>query len=266
MLPPGITDPRGHAALRSLDIEKYKTGKLSWENRVSYSFNSYGYRSPEFQPGQDAVMVVGGGIAFGRGLALDDTFAVRLTRLLEERRGRPLACWNLSLPSQSADYVARVLLAAAPVLRPKFVFLQLPPSGRREHLFHKGGSLPFLPGQQPDDRMPLATAKAIQALHAVANPAMDRVNLVKNLKLCQLLLDSLGIPWLYGLVDGADQALLEGHAPAERSVPHDALEPAETDGELRHSLGDLWPGPAAHGRFAAAILARLETAGLLAAI
>ena len=95
---------------------------------ITYTWNSYGYRSDEFEEGSDALMVLGCSHTVGFGLPTEHAWPW----LLKQRIDPKLKLYNLAAGGQSNDYVARMAHKTLAVLKPRYLFVLWPHFHRRE--------------------------------------------------------------------------------------------------------------------------------------
>jgi hypothetical protein len=95
------------------------------ELAIEYKFNSHGFRDDEFDQ-RDCHLALGCSFTEGVGLCKDQTWPARLTNLIGNH------VWNLGIGGASVDTCFRMLDHYLEVLRPKSVFLLIPPLMRVE--------------------------------------------------------------------------------------------------------------------------------------
>lgn len=96
---------------------------------ITYSWNSYGFRSDEFvDDGRDSIMVVGCSHTVGVGCPLEHTWP----HFLKNKINPNLKVYNLSSSSSSSDFVARTIYRTLEILKPKAVFVLWPAYTSRE--------------------------------------------------------------------------------------------------------------------------------------
>jgi hypothetical protein len=85
---------------------------------IEYRFNSYGFRSEEFQePGVPSVLFLGCSVSMGVGINIEDSFTYLISKELN------LPMYNLSKAAGAHDTMFRVGHWWIPRLKPKYVFL-----------------------------------------------------------------------------------------------------------------------------------------------
>ncbi len=187
---------------------------------VSYRFNAHGYRCGEFGSRSDLnVIFIGCSWIFGTGVPVESTSCSVFSHLLSERMNRSVSAWNLGFPGKSNDYVSRVLLCAVPVLRPDIVLVNFTFSARREYLPIDGPELNLLSsvdslGQVTD----LIRRDLYRHMFALASERDDRINLFKNYKLVELLLNAHSVKWLYSSNLFDEFSAFEEHLDRQRFI------------------------------------------------
>ena len=112
--------------LDNLQNKRASLEKLNWvDANITYTFNSYGFRSDEFSldPG---VMFLGCSHTAGVGLPLESTWPYLVSSQLGLKR------FNLGISSTSNDTAFRLGHNWIPQLKPKLVILLAPDSNRSE--------------------------------------------------------------------------------------------------------------------------------------
>jgi hypothetical protein len=188
--------------------EKYeqKPHPLFGPNDIVYNFNTHGYRCPEFasaDPNAISVVSIGASEVLGTGLPEDKTFPHVFTKLLEQELGVPVINWNLGIGGSSADYVARILVSALPVLKPDVVLLVFPFYGRREHInddsrvFYYNRQDTGVKNQLKERILSPETFVLNQANMTLSSEYNDQVNFYKNYQVCESLCEKYGAMWLF---------------------------------------------------------------------
>lgn len=108
--------------------QRAKMEKFGWtRDNVSYTFNKDGFRSEEFTGGvNDSVLFLGCSLTVGIGLDLESTWAYQIASSLGLRR------YNLAVGGGGPDMCFRLAHHWIPRLRPKYVMMLTPMSGRME--------------------------------------------------------------------------------------------------------------------------------------
>lgn len=102
--------------------------KHGWDQpgAITYSFNSFGFRSDDFDIDADNLVALGCSFTMGIGLPVKDLWPTRLGQALNLR-----VC-NLAWGGASSDRCFRMAEYWVPYLKPKLVVLLNPPRGRLE--------------------------------------------------------------------------------------------------------------------------------------
>jgi hypothetical protein len=101
--------------------------KLGWiDSVVEYAYNSHGYRCKEFDS-RPCALALGCSFTEGIGLHTEQTWPHMLASMLD------LTVWNLGSGGASIDTVFRILEYYIDSLKPKFIFLLIPPEPRFEY-------------------------------------------------------------------------------------------------------------------------------------
>lgn len=189
------------------------------KNPEKYRFNSLGYRCDEFNLEDHGVLTIGCSHTFGWGVRVEERFSSILCQKLEQRIKKPVADWNLALPSKSNDYISRTLMGSLFVLKPKLVVICFTGLFRKEIYDDRGRILDFLLGRhiKHEDDMILRYRhsswaeddfKTYDNLTAAANLFDANVNFFKNYKLIESILSLKKINWIYCFLN-EQQILIE---------------------------------------------------------
>jgi hypothetical protein len=208
---------------------------LYGEGDVTYSFNSHGYRCPEFEPGADVRMIsIGCSNTLGVGLPQQALFHEQFAERLRKELSATVVNWNLSMGGASNDYICRTLYLAVPQLNPHIVLVNFTYLPRREYVSVGNRVLSYIAKCEPPDRV----AKEIYGhIVALSSPLDDQLNLFQNYKAIESLLhDRL---WLYSFVFGSK--LMEdvaAHTDPTRLTGHFS--------QCDYARDGLHPGPRSH--------------------
>lgn len=244
--------------------------------RVSYAFNSLGFRGEEFRITADRhVFVCGGSVTLGLGLEYEDAWVSAFRRGYEQVHDAPapeVNLLNFSSSGCSNSYIARTLIGQCVRFAPTLVLAELTFSHRSEVL-HNGRSYNIGPWCLLDDYEGAAGAdghhaelrrmirRKAQAYYALEDQLLAGQDLLKNALLLQLFFQSRNIPYLIGL-----------SAPAASDLPDDellapwldSLDPervftiAESDYQADQSAVSGHPGPAGSAAIAESFLSRYK--------
>jgi hypothetical protein len=124
------SDDKKTFAKNCADPKKFALLKTyGWDNpkRITYQYNSQGFRSPEFESGS-AGLALGCSFTMGIGLPIEKTWPSVLSHMLGTQ------IWNLGVAGGSMDTVFRLLDFYIKALNPDFVTLLSPPPGRFEYI------------------------------------------------------------------------------------------------------------------------------------
>jgi hypothetical protein len=201
---------------------------------ISYTYNSLGYRCPEFDADADLrVIAIGCSYVFGFGLAQDHVFAERVAARLRAHTGRSVVLWNLSIAGAANDYISRMLHLAVPLLDPDLVLINFTHMGRREYVSAQQQRVSYSPTLEPTDPV---QKEIFRHFAALASPFDDQLNLFRNYKSVEALLADRA--WLYSTIAAHDMRPLDEH-----------LDPARSAGDLRSldkARDGRHPGPQSH--------------------
>lgn len=101
--------------------------KLGWDRtEISYKYNSHGFRCDEFD-GRPCALALGCSFTEGTGLPIEMTWPSLLSKMID------LHVWNLGSGGASIDTAFRTLEFYIDKLRPRAVFLLIPPKNRFEY-------------------------------------------------------------------------------------------------------------------------------------
>lgn len=241
---------------------------------VSYQFNSYGYRCPEFDwqasdEGRLSIVAIGASEVFGLGVPEEKTFLRLFANLVEKYQGRPVIGWNLATCGSSPDYLARILFSALPVLKPDIVLLVFPFPKRREY-FNDAGRLFMLANSRKQQRFfhqlkTLVTdpefVSQLKANLTLSSDYNDQINLFKNYQICESLCEKHQPMWLFSGFHSAIFDPIESLIKTENFVSPGLLD-FTTKHEKNPAFGyarDGWhPGIKPHEEMAGLFFERLK--------
>jgi hypothetical protein len=164
------------------------------ESGVTYSFNSYGYRAPEFSMrGEINIVAAGCSFVFGLGLPAERVAVEIIRQEIEQLTKRKTVLWNLAWPGASNDFIVRTLALAVPRLNPDLVIAGFTALARREYVTPDGQVMSFLPGHAYDYNPVFAECAASYRL-LVSSPD-DRRNFFVNYTYLTSIL--AGREWLF---------------------------------------------------------------------
>ncbi len=189
------------------------TATQGMSDRTNYNFNSKGYRSEEFSDTRHLkVLTVGCSESFGVGLAPEYRFSGIFCELLKER-GITAVDYNLSLPAQSNDYIARTLIGGLS-LKPDIILVCFTFCSRREYVDHRDERC-RVQASMPRKLVGTSYRKTHDCFQYLSNPYEDRNNFLKNLALVKLATEEHSC--FFSNIDKDISDLLKKHEP-ERYV------------------------------------------------
>lgn len=109
-------------------FEKNKSdSRVKWclDQKIEYTFNSYGFRSKEFS-NSDNLLSLGCSFSLGTGIPYETTWSYLVSKHYN------LSNFNLAIDGSSADCCFRMALNWIPQLKPKIVLYQSPEISRLE--------------------------------------------------------------------------------------------------------------------------------------
>jgi hypothetical protein len=175
-----MADPKQRAML-----ERYGWTK----DNISYTFNKDGFRSEEFtyEP-NDSVLFLGCSHTVGIGVDLESSWTHKVASSLGLRH------YNLGIGAGSSDTCFRLAHHWIPRLRPKYVMMLTPESGRME-LFEDKNIIKFIPSMTQFNHTNHVTAM-IEGFYTnwLTNPANSELNRLKNVMGVRTICNSIGAP------------------------------------------------------------------------
>lgn len=162
--------------------------------------NGQGYRSDEFDETEGIKIVfVGCSYTFGIGLYYDETWPKLLCNRLEDEYNTKFVNWNLALPGQSNDYMARMLNVSIPMLQPNLVVILFTGLARREFLTEDGRHISITPTSSGGiDKMVKLCFKQLSSQY------QNLLNFYNNYISIKNLLAYYKIPWVFSQAWGKD--------------------------------------------------------------
>jgi hypothetical protein len=189
---------------------KYVPPELA-NNPQKYKFNKFGYRADEFDAIDESfgVLTVGCSHSFGWGVEEHQKYSSVFCQQLSEPNVKD---WNMALPSKSNDYLARTLLAAVPILKPKIVLVCFTGIFRREYYDIEGKCLDYLLGRHIKDNDKLVCRERhsswLEEDHQIydhmtelASSPESNMNFYKNYKLIEMLMKLHKIKWAFSTIN-----------------------------------------------------------------
>jgi hypothetical protein len=191
-------------------LENYRKNgghPLYGENDVAYSYNSRGYRCPEFDAEAQVRMVsIGCSFALGVGVPQSAAFHELFAERLRQELGSTVVNWNLSTSGASNDYIARVLQLTTSELDPDVVLILFTRLARREYVAATDRSVHYNPSWQSPDPVIREVCGHFAALTSSFD---DELNFFRNYKSIErLLADRL---WLFSFLDSSQLNVVASH-------------------------------------------------------
>lgn len=132
--------------------ENYKASTENGPNvytptSFSYTYNSHGFRSAEFDsPSQLPIVFLGCSFTEGTGLPIEATWAFQILEKIRLKTGKVIPFWNLAVAGTGIDTAASVLHTYIDQLKPKHIFFLRPPWYRRQFKINEDSPLEWMPG------------------------------------------------------------------------------------------------------------------------
>lgn len=204
------------------------------ENNLSYCFNSYGYRCPEFDtPADIRIVAIGCSYVMGTGLMPAELFHDKFGKQLEFFSKRSVVVWNLGVQAASNDCISRLLYLAVPYLDPHIVLINFTHGGRREYVSVQRKVISYNPGFRFSEKVGQEIYGHFNALTSVHD---DVLNFFKNYKAMESLLKNRC--WLFSTIDPQVLNQVRGHINQDYYV-------GNLDG-FDKARDRLHPGPKSH--------------------
>lgn len=190
-----------------------------YNSDISYSFNSHGYRSPEFtQQGDINLLSIGCSVTFGNGIPVDKRFGDVFASLLSNNTQKTVVNWNMAMPGESIDYIVRTSVLAIPILKPDILITNFPSFARREFFDNNGNRFDYRPKRQVDNRIEKELFSHLENLSSYYD---DLARFFINYKLIESVVELYNCKWLYALqkCDLEQYAEISVHCRDEWRVP-----------------------------------------------
>lgn len=172
--------------------------------RVSYQFNSLGFRGEEYNQNAKKLIYVGGcSYTVGTGLSVDDIWPYRFKELFvkkEKSAQEEINLLNFAVGGTSNDYITRILMTQSRQIKPDLIVVYFSHKNRGEYLI--------------DDEVHLINIGSIlkkENINNIPEPQLNYfnyytdemgfVNLMKNILLLQYFCKCNGIDYIFSLVD-----------------------------------------------------------------
>lgn len=181
----------------STDIEE-RNFPVDYSERISYEFNSQGYRCNEFTRKAFNIMTLGCSMTFGNAVPVHDRFSTLICNEL----GKDVADWNLAWPGTSGDYCSRIIALCFDRLKPDLVLVNFPHIGRMEYFDCNGRLYDYRPLAKTTDLIEKQNKELIDGL---ASEYQSIYRFFKNFKLIEKTIQST--PWLFSVQKEDEQTL-----------------------------------------------------------
>lgn len=117
----------------------------NWNNKdryladFDYQYNEHGFRCDSFNVDSKLpILFLGCSMTAGIGLPLKETWAYKIHQKIQTKKNIVIPFWSLAVGGSSIDLQSLYLLSIIDIIKPKFVFLLMPPIVRRHvHLNNK---------------------------------------------------------------------------------------------------------------------------------
>jgi len=120
-----------YSGIDSIDWCKNKKHFESYPHKISYNYNSRGFRDSEWPNDLDklkhAVWCVGDSFTVGVGSPLEHTWVYQVSKQLEKRT------INISMDGASNEWIARKVIQICETVSPELIIIQWSYTNRREH-------------------------------------------------------------------------------------------------------------------------------------
>lgn len=156
--------------------------KYNWVgSHITYTFNSYGFRSEEFTD-DPTIIFLGCSNTFGTGLSAEHTWPQIVSKLTGYR------CANLAIDGTSPDCAFRICLGYIDIVKPKLVIYNQSPGIRLEVVTKQGPKNYGIAGIKLTDQF---------LLDFIEKDDNDWLNRMKNVFAMEMLCKTRGIQFLY---------------------------------------------------------------------
>jgi hypothetical protein len=147
----GCTEQWTSAATDSEDNYKVVTPEhgpnVYTPDSFSYTYNSHGFRSAEFDlPSQLPIVFLGCSFTEGTGLPIEDIWAFRILEKIRVKTGKVIPFWNLAVAGTGIDTAASILYTHIDKLKPRHIFFLRPPWFRRQLKVSEDSPIEWMPG------------------------------------------------------------------------------------------------------------------------
>jgi hypothetical protein len=176
--------------------DTYKAkGNLYGPDDITYSVNSSGYRSIEFDPKSTApkIMFVGCSFTTGIGVRQEEIWTSVLTNKMSKHYGVDFEQHNFGLPGYGTDAMAQVTFQALPLVKPDLLVALFPSTERRMHYSNYIHRIALIPSFTKRN----VYKKEHEALVTLQNDANDFYHWVMQWNFMNLTAEKHNIPWMW---------------------------------------------------------------------
>ena len=180
--------------------------KTYGRNEISYTFNSLGFRSQEFDDSLPIKILYGGcSLTEGTGLPIEHTWAWFLNDIISEKIGQKIAHTSVGRGGASIDAIVRYTYVTIEHkhFHPDVVMLLLPSVMRSEHPIVDFGNLvwyDYIPNFGPDNLYP-SQLEFFKHFSVITNPLQRFLDSFKGLLMLKWYLQAKGIKFFFGFWD-----------------------------------------------------------------
>ncbi len=226
--------------------------------KITYHFNSLGFRGEELDPGaQLKLFACGCSFTFGTGMEIEESWAFLLKQRLAEYRGLAVSSVNLLNFSQggaSNDYITRTLIEQSARVRPDVIVAGFTHMSRFELLGETTAHhfQPTQPGhlekyEQAGGRF-AELGRLAKFLFLGTDENQAKIRMIKNMLLLQYFCRQQGIPFLFFLFeslarDDLPEALSKPMTePLFHEIDFDLMIPLDPTMKVDHAIDGFHPG------------------------
>jgi len=211
---------------------------LYGETDITYRLNSLGYRAPEFSVQADMRMIsIGCSWTFGIGVPEDAVFHELFAARLRAQVNRTVVNWNLGLSATGADYIARVLHLAVPLLDPDIVLILFSGLGRRECMAANNRYITYVPNSVPwDGKTDSVLREVSHHFSSLSSSQDDQLHFFRHYKSIERLLADRC--WLFAFLNADEVTSVDPHLNRSKYVHWGRVVDKARD--------NMHPGPRTH--------------------
>lgn len=177
---------------------------------ISYEFNSFGYRSDEFDEAGStpALMFIGCSNTLGIGIPWNGLWTTHVTKHFTRAWGIPVRQYNLAWSATGGDHVAMIVHQCVDILKPQAVFVLWSYVHRLTWFETPSRRYHFLPNYN------LSTPETEHnAFQRLSTDAQAFFNFVKNYNFVAWRLKAMGVPFFCGNLERFDVDILKHYVP-----------------------------------------------------